>query len=453
MSWRQDHECYTDNIKVKISERYKPPPRINLAVTYAQRLILNKQTRDNITNHDFNLEKKVLQNMKEWKTFRATASQERRTKIEKAREEIKKKELENIKQEQLDEVELKTVHETVATNNNFISTQTNISFAPPNQSYVNYSTNNSILVPTQATNYYSNILTPIPLHNYGNQQYNCKPNDKSPFNLSDFENDTSSPFDNMELKSINDMEELAQVLNRDDTNYKLTTPVYSNYQRPQVTTSHISTYSSYPSNQFSYIPPSVPYVQPSTNDFSQTNGYYYSQNQPSNTQYFYSKPSTLDYSYTQSVQSSPMLETSLSNYKSVPDIVKAVEEELVNTRIGTSAPRNSFMRTNTTSQINRPKSTDAVYPRPKIKAEELDDPFDLLTMPQQEVCRSICSMGFPLSRVARTFKILGDDRKKMVEHLLALSELLDLGFPEKDASNALIQCDNDRDKALDKLIS
>ena len=29
---------------------------------------------------------------------------------------------------------------------------------------------------------------------------------------SDFDNDTSSPFDNMELKTINEMEELAQVL-------------------------------------------------------------------------------------------------------------------------------------------------------------------------------------------------------------------------------------------------
>ena len=34
----------------------------------------------------------------------------------------------------------------------------------------------------------------------------------SAFNLSDFEADTSSPFDNMELKTINDLEELAQVL-------------------------------------------------------------------------------------------------------------------------------------------------------------------------------------------------------------------------------------------------
>jgi len=40
-----------------------------------------------------------------------------------------------------------------------------------------------------------------------------------------------------------------------------------------------------------------------------------------------------------------------------------------------------------------------------------------------------------------------------VDHLLALSELLDLGFSEKPASEALLINGNDRDKALDLLIS
>lgn len=40
-----------------------------------------------------------------------------------------------------------------------------------------------------------------------------------------------------------------------------------------------------------------------------------------------------------------------------------------------------------------------------------------------------------------------------MEHLLAMSELLDLGFSENKVSEALIQSDNDKDKALDILIS
>lgn len=196
-------ESYTDDIKVKISEKYKPPPRINLPMTYAQRLSLNKQVQDNMPKYEFHLEKTVLENMRQWKTIRSQAAHDRQEKLENLRMEMKKDELERIEQEleheQLEEIELKTV---------IASTNTGAS----NSIYAGYSMkSDNILIPTQVTNNYSNILTPIPLQKQENQPQMCKPVDKSPFNISDFENDTSSPFDNMELKSINDMEELAQV--------------------------------------------------------------------------------------------------------------------------------------------------------------------------------------------------------------------------------------------------
>lgn len=65
---------------------------------------------------------------------------------------------------------------------------------------------------TSVINEVNPILRPIPIkHQVVSTQIN---NNKpiSAFNLSDFEADTSSPFDNMELKTINDLEELAQVL-------------------------------------------------------------------------------------------------------------------------------------------------------------------------------------------------------------------------------------------------
>jgi hypothetical protein len=53
------------------------------------------------------------------------------------------------------------------------------------------------------------ILTPQPLSSPANDTQNhVKVNG---LDYSDFDNDTSSPFDNMELKTINEMEELAQV--------------------------------------------------------------------------------------------------------------------------------------------------------------------------------------------------------------------------------------------------
>lgn len=58
---------------------------------------------------------------------------------------------------------------------------------------------------------YSSILTPVPISTPINNSTNSI-NNSYFFNISDFEADTSSPFDNMELKTINDMEELAHVL-------------------------------------------------------------------------------------------------------------------------------------------------------------------------------------------------------------------------------------------------
>lgn len=59
------------------------------------------------------------------------------------------------------------------------------------------------------TSQYS-ILTPVPIALSSNITRTNKAS--THFNISDFEADTSSPFDNMELKTINDMEELAHVL-------------------------------------------------------------------------------------------------------------------------------------------------------------------------------------------------------------------------------------------------
>lgn len=54
------------------------------------------------------------------------------------------------------------------------------------------------------------MLTPVPITVASIGTCTSKASDN--FNISDFEADTSSPFDNMELKTINEMEELAHVL-------------------------------------------------------------------------------------------------------------------------------------------------------------------------------------------------------------------------------------------------
>lgn len=435
---KQGHESlesYVDNLRVKISEHYKPPPRINVAMTYAQRLTLNKHIQDNMPNYEFVLEKAVLEKMKEWKSIRKSTFEEKKTRVEQLKIELKKKQIESLEQKKLEEVEVKTVDNaaTVSNTNNFNSNDTNMVFASSSinpQNFINYTTTDNILMPTQVPTNYSNILTPIPLTKLVNQPYNCKPVDKSPFNLSDFENDTSSPFDNMELKSINEMEELAQVLKREESKYTTninSTPMYQQYQAtPQVigqTTSVVGQSTSVGQMQqnipnyigYTYsIPDTVSYVQPVISDYSQTNGYYYSpdiirQNESFNSSYLYSKPS-----YGQVTQTTSFSEMKKSNCKSVPDIIKSLEVELENSHIDNTLPNTSFVREHVSPQTSRPKSTEAVmFPRTKDNEDDLDNPFSGLSKTQQDLCRSISSMGFPLSRVARTCKILGKDHKKV----------------------------------------
>jgi ubiquitin-associated protein 1 len=62
-------------------------------------------------------------------------------------------------------------------------------------------------------------------------------------------------------------------------------------------------------------------------------------------------------------------------------------------------------------------------------------------------------MGFEEKLVNRVLMRIGDNDKKIVEHLISLSELLQMGFEEESVSEALIKFDNNKDQALDYLIS
>lgn len=396
MSYKQGHDAqgsYVDNIRVKISERYKPPHRINLPISYTQRLNLNKQIEDSIPKYEFTLEKSVIERMSELKAARASAYEERKTRLNQAKEINKKiqeqKEKEKVKEEQ----EIKSTECVVTTNIPTYTTPVTMGINTTNQNHMqSYSISNNILMPTQVTtNAYTNILTPIPLTS---QMHSSKPVDKSPFNISDFEDDTSSPFDNMELKSINDLEELAQVLKTDGSSHHVN-PSHS-YQPSLVSSSQIQpSCASYTGHQYNYNSNMPSYMT------QHTNGYYY----PDATQsfhqpYMYPKQSTTDNSYI-----NPTLETSKSNCKSVPDIMKALETELNNTYINYQVTSKvDVVMNNATS-----KATNTVHPKPQS-----EDVLRELPKSDQELCKSIGSMGFPVDRVARTIKILGTDQKKVI---------------------------------------
>jgi len=102
----------------------------------------------------------------------------------------------------------------------------------------------TLLNPAQPQN--TQVLQPIPA-----QQMNFKMSSYDTMltkniNISDFESDTSSPFDNMELKTINDLEELASVLKP--------TSIYNNDNNKNVQPSDINVSQYYPKPIYNNYP-------------------------------------------------------------------------------------------------------------------------------------------------------------------------------------------------------
>ncbi|XP_054159666.1 ubiquitin-associated protein 1-like [Oppia nitens] len=117
----------------------------------------------------------------------------------------------------------------------------------------------------------------------------------------------------------------------------------------------------------------------------------------------------------------------------------------------------------------------------------LNDPYNELSQFSKDFVNSINSMGFERSRVARAVKHIDNDHKKVIDFLLqvqkleesgydcceseialhmnnyqipeakkfleSLRQLSEVGFDKREIIKALIKCNNDRDKALDILLN
>lgn len=112
----------------------------------------------------------------------------------------------------------------------------------------------TILDPAHQQN--TQVLQPIPAQqtNYKMSSYDSMLTKN--INISDFESDTSSPFDNMELKTINDLEELASVLkplsvfnNANSKNFQLSELNNSQYHQAPI---YNNSSENYRNNEFLY---------------------------------------------------------------------------------------------------------------------------------------------------------------------------------------------------------
>ncbi|XP_046620474.1 uncharacterized protein LOC124305275 isoform X2 [Neodiprion virginianus] len=369
-----------DGVHVKIAEAYKPPRKIALPVAYNNKL-------PDVSNYvyDFSLERVVIEKMTEWRKARHTMALARRTRLD----EKKKNE----------EAPSPPLPETV--------TQSSVKVAPAPE---------------------TTILTPQPLSPSANDlQYI---NMSNGLDLADFDNDTSSPFDNMELKTINDMEELAQVLQ--------------------------------PTSQ--WVPPTkleniLTELTIDQNERKQEHTNIEADENTENNKH-------------------------ASNQPSVPTIVQELQRELARPIMENWKPWPELESPSCEADVTSPKFTNS---SPSTHST-LSNPLSDLTEDDQKLAKHLSDMGFPLSRAARAIRDLGGrDNKKVVEYLLAvqsleelgmlgddaekvlvltdydpekaklyyqnLQTLRDLGFPEEQVSSALLKCNIDRDRALDLLIA
>lgn len=494
-----------EGVPVKISEKYIRPSRIELPYSVIESSRRSQSALENI-NYYFKFEENVLGKLKELRSAKETKINERRHRLQ-LLEEAKQKKLdaiaaaeaeEKLKQLSVSEVsypsteeiseispddrvektshtipreqETQTVQPEVIPNNDFSFPTCSNQQEPPLD----------ILQPIQVqSNYQQNSLLddPDPLQNFKMQSkavqippYYTKHHIDN-LTFKDFENDTSSPFDNVELKTINDMELLAQVLQKDSGTSCQTQLQYvpeqtfaampncatqaqaeeltymPNSYVDQPIQGHAMMYTSpqhYPVNNGYFVPinngENANMYMPNYQYYVQPNPY------PFNTQYYNQltefnevsqvvpEPTYIPQPYYFSYPRQPMYETPAyipsqtlevcpyttvssgqntvkSRSRSVSDIVNELNDELESAKLrALERCRNSSPAPKNQAQ---PSSSNEKKERRRCKAEKLPNPYAKLSDKLQSMCQKIHGMGFPLDRVARVCTLVGDSDKKV----------------------------------------
>uniref|UniRef100_A0A2M4AM43 Uncharacterized protein n=1 Tax=Anopheles triannulatus TaxID=58253 RepID=A0A2M4AM43_9DIPT len=137
-----------------------------------------------------------------------------------------------------------------------------------------------------------------------------------------------------------------------------------------------------------------------------------------------------------------------SKSRSVPDILRQLNDEVQD-----SVARRTRNNSQTISDRHAPavQSEEAAVATDEKRIDYTK--YNQLSQAEQNLVKRISSMGFPLERVVWVLQRIGNDDKKVIEHLIPLSELLDVGFEEEKISDALLKFGNNKHKALDYLIS
>ncbi|XP_011211222.2 ubiquitin-associated protein 1 isoform X1 [Bactrocera dorsalis] len=575
---------YMDRVPVKISESFKPPPRLyQLPQSIVHKLQLPAEHYNEAPQYcyDFQLEKKVLAKMPEWRRLKQQEREARRERKDQ-REQERLQELEARNKRMLGAVNYPSTDDLSGSDNETDYKQTNNVGREKNES----DTEERLILPPQINSFH-NILQPTivsstcenskklngitanKMQTHAKAGKNCSgAKEVNAFNYKDFEEDTSSPFDNIELKTINDLDILAQVLHntqlhvqnkeievkeeklsheekmekiqveikselttKDNThkniigennkvdfkklnhqpwrNENIPNPMIANNSMTNATNciSNNSSTALHPYN--SLINPAQHTQQKSyqtsyntlyngeeiaqkylnfnaqtqnTSAILGNHNYLYTHNYNGSASVYGSPRHLLNHSA--DVNSTQCIGSNANNYvspiyvsneshlqnqqflntsdyidsksKSVPDILEELSDEVRNSEIRRSRYYSFNSEEEKQTEVKDFKEADITPKQSPVKVTHLSQEtnhFDKLPLPAQRLVTNISSMGFPLERVAKISTIFGTDDKKIIEHLIPLSELMDLGFDEAKISEALFKFNNNKDKALEYLIS
>ncbi|KAI8046082.1 ubiquitin-associated protein 1 [Drosophila gunungcola] len=469
-----------DDVPVKVVERYKPPPAIfHLPQTTLNRL--SQFREDFYADHpdyqyDGQLERAVVSQAHRWRQLRRQQREERASRQER-RKEAGQRALEAKQREMLGAVDYPSTEDLSSDTEEEEKEQTppttESQDSPPDAKSTGVCNFHNILQPTILST--TPVASPQTLHKRN-----------SSLNYADFEyNMNSTPFDNIELKTINDLDILAQVLHQtqleerrdqqqqenrpeeeqphrdvpvpveltmttleetkatlDSVNFHVhcddegrcesnhipatphLTPVFSATAQQQL---HKPEH-----YQFYHIQGHQPLYSPQQHTF---------QHQTNTDNYYFNGFGTPNHLMAPPAPSSVLTlskseDEATTKSRSVPDILRELKTELQQ-----AEKRRTRLHSHNEEQ------------QPKMEVAVDRNSFRELAGPAQKMAQRISSMGFPLERVAKVVSLCGIDDKKIIEHLIPLSELIDLGFDESKISEALLRFNNNKDKALDYLIN
>ena len=194
---------YTDGVPIKISEKYKPPQLHHLPNRIQQLASGFSSAPVAFEEYNFDLERKIMSKTSEWLHWRVRERTERQERI-RHRDLARLKQLEDEQKQKLNQVSYPSTDDiSSCEEDEELANEATNSHIPRDKPFspTNF---NTILMPTQATT----MLEPI---NGKKSHRRYASNSSNKIDFSFFESD-ASPFDHLEMKSMNEMEVLAQVL-------------------------------------------------------------------------------------------------------------------------------------------------------------------------------------------------------------------------------------------------